>query len=54
MKKIGEKVVDKVGKLFKGDKRGGTVNPAKDISHQKLECVKEFLTLFRLRRTELH
>ena len=33
VKKIGEKVVDKVGKLFKGDKRGGTVNPAKDISH---------------------
>ena len=53
VKKIGEKVVNKVGKLFKGDKRG-TVNPAKDITGQKLICVKEFLSLFRLKRKELH
>ena len=53
VKKIGEKVVNKVGKLFKADKRG-SVNPAKDITGQKLVCVKEFLNLFRLKRKELH
>jgi len=46
-------VVDKVNSLFKGnDKRA--LNPAKEISGNKLVSVKEFLGLFRLKRDELH
>lgn len=53
VKKIGEKVVNKVGSLFKNDKISSTT-AAQDIVGHKLVCIKEFLSLFRMKRQELH
>ena len=49
VKKIGEKVVNKVGSLFKNDKLS-TATAAQDLVGHKLVCIKEFLNLFRMKR----
>lgn len=54
-KKMATALVSKVTSLLKPVPRDTrALNPAKELSETKMSAVKEFLTLFRLKRDELH